>query len=80
MRWLRPARARGAGDRGWRDGGAGAHGDVEALTGSIEPLMRGPEQIVGIGARAGARVMDAFNRDCEVDEIIGVYDKIRTKA
>jgi hypothetical protein len=49
---------------------------VEALTGSIEPLMRAPEQIVGIGERARARVMDAFNRNREVDEIIGVYQKI----
>jgi mannosyltransferase len=55
-------------------------GDVEALTGSIEPLMRAPEQIADIGARARARVMDAFNRDREVDEIIGVYEKIWTKA
>jgi hypothetical protein len=38
--------------------------------------MRAPEQIVGIGERARARVMDAFNRDREVDEIIGVYEKI----
>jgi mannosyltransferase len=51
-------------------------GDVEALTGSIELLMRAPEQIVGIGEHARARVMDAFNRDREVDEIIGVYEKI----
>lgn len=51
-------------------------GDVEALIGSIEPLMRAPEQIVGIGEHARARVMDAFNRNREVDEIIGVYEKI----
>lgn len=51
-------------------------GDVEALTESLEPLMRAPEQIDGIGARARARVMDAFNRVREVDQIIGVYRKI----
>jgi mannosyltransferase len=55
-------------------------GDVEALTGSIEPLMQAPEKIEAIGERARARVMDAFNRDREVDEIIGVYRKIWAKA
>ncbi|MCI4677402.1 glycosyltransferase family 4 protein [Rhodoblastus acidophilus] len=51
-------------------------GDVDALSASIEPLMREPERIEGIGERARARVMDAFNRDREVAEIIGVYRKI----
>ena len=51
-------------------------GDIEALTASIEPLMREPERCEAIGAQARARVMDAFNRKREVDEIIGVYRKI----
>jgi mannosyltransferase len=51
-------------------------GDIEALTASIEPLMRAPERCEAIGAQARARVMDAFNRNREVDEIIGVYRKI----
>jgi mannosyltransferase len=55
-------------------------GDDEALTASIEALMRAPEKIDGIGARARARVMDAFNRNREVDEIIGVYRKIWDRA
>ncbi len=55
-------------------------GDVEALSAAIEPLMREPQKIEGIGARARARVMDAFNRDREVEEIIGVYEKIWRRA
>jgi mannosyltransferase len=55
-------------------------GDVEALTASIEPLMQSPEKSEAIGERARARVMDAFNRDREVDEIIGVYRKIWDRA
>ncbi|WP_374547249.1 glycosyltransferase family 4 protein [Rhodoblastus sp.] len=51
-------------------------GDIEALTASIESLMRVPEAIEAIGERARARIMDAFNRNREVDEIIGVYRKI----
>jgi mannosyltransferase len=51
-------------------------GDADVLTASIESLMREPERIEGIGQRARARVMDAFNRTREVDEIIGVYRAI----
>jgi mannosyltransferase len=51
-------------------------GDVDALSAAIEPLMREPGKIAAIGARARARVMEAFNRDREVEEIIGVYEKI----
>ena len=51
-------------------------GDVEALSAAIEPLMRAPGKIAAIGARARARVMEAFNRDREVEEIIGVYEQI----
>jgi mannosyltransferase len=54
-------------------------GDVDALAASIEPLLREPERIQGIGERARARVMDAFNRTREVDEIIGIYRKIWAK-
>ncbi len=55
-------------------------GEVDELAAAIEPLMREPEKIEGIGARARARVMDAFNRDREVEEIIGVYEKIWRKT
>ncbi len=61
------------------DGATGvlaATGDVEELAAAIEPLMRAPEKIDAIGEKARARVMDAFNRDREVEEIIGVYEKI----
>ena len=55
---------------------------MEALAGAIEPLMREPEKIAAIGEKARARVMEAFNRDREVEEIIAVYDKMwrRTQA
>jgi mannosyltransferase len=55
-------------------------GDVNVLTASIEPLMQAPEKIERIGERARARVAEAFNRDREVQEIIGVYKTIWTEA
>ncbi len=55
-------------------------GDVAALADAIEPLMREPRKIEAIGERARKRVMEAFNRDREVEEIIGVYEKIWRKA
>jgi mannosyltransferase len=48
-------------------------GDTEALAASLEPLMRQPERIAAIGARARARVYADFNRDREVAEIVQVY-------
>jgi mannosyltransferase len=48
-------------------------GDVDALEASIEPLMREPQRIAAIGARARAEIVANFNRDREVEEIVGVY-------
>jgi mannosyltransferase len=50
--------------------------DVEALVAAIEPLMRDPERIAAVGARARARVEQGFSRDREVDEIIAVYRRL----
>lgn len=50
--------------------------EPDALAQAIEPLMRAPEKIDDMGRRARARVMDAFNQEREVDQIIGVYRKI----
>ena len=50
--------------------------DVEALVAALEPLMREPERIEAIGARARARVMSAFSRDREADEISDVYRQV----
>ncbi|MGO9389000.1 glycosyltransferase family 4 protein [Rhodoblastus sp.] len=51
-------------------------GDVEALVASIEPLMREPEKAARIGEKAREVVLQDFNRDREVDEIVGVYRKL----
>ena len=50
--------------------------DVEALVSAIEPLMRDPERIADMGARARARVAEAFSRDREVDDIVAVYRRL----
>jgi mannosyltransferase len=50
--------------------------DVEALVAALEPLMREPERIEAIGARARARVVSAFSRDREADEISAVYRQV----
>jgi mannosyltransferase len=50
--------------------------DVEALVQSLEPLMRNPERIEGMGERARARVVSAFSRDREADEISDVYRQV----
>jgi len=47
--------------------------DVDALTAAIEPMMREPERIQAIGAKARARVERDFSRDREADEIVAVY-------
>jgi mannosyltransferase len=51
-------------------------GDVEALVASIEPLMREPEKALRIGEKAREVVLRDFNRDREVDEIVGVYRRL----
>jgi len=50
--------------------------DVDALVAALEPLMREPERIEAMGERARARVVDAFSRDREADEISAVYRQV----
>ena len=50
--------------------------DVDALTAAIEPMMREPERIPAIGAKARARVERDFSRDREADEIADVYRRL----
>ena len=50
--------------------------DVAALVAALEPLMRDPERIEAIGARARARVVSRFSRDREADEISDVYRQV----
>ena len=50
--------------------------DVDALTAAIEPLMREPQRIPAIGARARARVERDFSREREADEIVAVYRRL----
>ena len=61
------------------DGGDGvlaAIDDVDALVAALEPLMREPERIEAMGERARARVISAFSRDREADEISDVYRQV----
>jgi mannosyltransferase len=50
--------------------------DVDALTAAIEPMMREPERIPAIGAKARAEVAKRFSRDREADEIVAVYRRL----
>jgi mannosyltransferase len=50
--------------------------DVEALVAALEPLMREPERIAAMGERARARVVSAFSRDREADEISAAYRQV----
>jgi mannosyltransferase len=50
--------------------------DVEALVAALEPLMRDPERVEAMGQRARARVVSAFSRDREADEISDVYRQV----
>ena len=45
-------------------------------TPSGEPLMREPERIEAMGARARAVVASRFSRDREADEISAVYRQV----
>jgi mannosyltransferase len=51
-------------------------GDVDALAASIEPLMREPGRIEAIGARARAKIVEDFNREREVSQIVEVYRRL----
>ncbi len=50
--------------------------DVAALVAALEPLMREPRRIETMGERARARVVSAFSRDREADEISDVYRRV----
>jgi mannosyltransferase len=50
--------------------------DVEGLVTAIEPLMRNPERISQIGARARMSVVQRFSRDREVEEIVALYRRL----
>jgi mannosyltransferase len=59
-----------------RDGVLAPVDDAEALVGALEPLMRDPERIEAMGECARARVVSAFSRDREADEISAVYRQV----
>ncbi|RBP13839.1 mannosyltransferase [Roseiarcus fermentans] len=50
--------------------------DVDALAAAIEPMMRAPERIPTIGARARVRIARDFSREREADEIVAVYRRV----
>jgi len=50
--------------------------DAEALAAAIEPMMREPERIPAIGAKARARVARDFSCEREADEIAAVYRRV----
>jgi mannosyltransferase len=50
--------------------------DVGALVAALELLMRDPERIKAMGGRARTRIVDAFSRDREADEISDVYRQV----
>jgi mannosyltransferase len=58
------------------DGVLAAIDDVDRLVAALEPLMRDPERIEAMGKRARARVVGAFSRDREADEISDVYRQV----
>ena len=50
--------------------------DVDGLVAALEPLMREPERLAEMGHTARARVVEDFNREREVDEIVAVYRRL----
>ena len=50
--------------------------DVDAMTAAIAPMMREPERMPAIGAKARARVERDFSREREADEIVAVYRRL----
>jgi mannosyltransferase len=54
--------------------------DVDALTAAIEPMMREPERMPAIGAKARARVERDFSRDREADAITDLYRRLWREA
>ncbi len=55
-------------------------GDVDALVGALEPLMREPERAAEMGARARTRVVAAFSLDSEAERIAAVYRQALASA
>ena len=51
-------------------------GDVDALTGALEPLMRDPQRAGVLGRNARARVIAEFTIDTEVERIAAVYRQV----
>jgi mannosyltransferase len=62
------------------DGVLAPVGDVDALAAALEPLMREPERIAAMGERARQRVVSAFSRDREADEISDVYRQVWSRT
>jgi len=58
------------------DGALAPIGDVDALAAAVEPLMRDPDRLAEIGAKARAKVVQNFNREREADEIVAVYERL----
>lgn len=54
--------------------------DLDALVAAIEPMMREPERIPAIGAKARARVECDFSREREANEIAAVYRRLWGEA
>ena len=48
-------------------------GDVDALVGALEPLMRDPASAAEMGGRGRARVLEKFSLEAEARRIAGVY-------
>jgi len=59
-----------------RDVGVAEELAQDALVAALEPLMREPERIAAMGERARARVVSAFSRDREADEISAAYRQV----
>jgi len=55
-------------------------GDVEALVGALEPLMREPQRALEIGARARERVVAEFSAAREAERIVAVYRQVWAQA
>jgi mannosyltransferase len=51
-------------------------GDVDALVGALEPLMRDPQRAAAMGRDARARVIAEFTVDAEVARIAAVYRQV----
>jgi len=58
------------------DGALAPIDDIDALVAAIEPMMREPERIPALGAKARDRVVRDFSRDREADEIVAVYRRL----